>query len=121
MSADRVPVAVVDNPGRGRYELRDGEKVIGQAQYVVVQVPEEVGGDRVIFFHTEVAEAYEGQGLAAELATFALDATVQQGRVIVPVCPYIAAFLRRHAETYAAHVAAVEPADIAAVRDAPRD
>ena len=120
MSADRVPIEVVDNPGRGRYELRDRDDVIGQAQYVVVATPEGSGGDRVVFFHTEVDEAYEGQGLAADLAAFALDTTVEQGRVIVPVCPYIATFVRRHAETYAAHVASVQPVDLAAVRDATR-
>lgn len=116
MSVEPPAVEVVDNPARGRYELREGGRMIGHARYVVV--PAEGGPERVVFFHTEVDADREGQGLAAELAAFALDATVSQERTIVPVCPYIAAYVKRHREPYAAHVAAPTPADLAAVRTA---
>lgn len=116
MSVEAHAVEVVDNPSRGRYELREGGRMIGHARYVVVLADD--GSDRVVFFHTEVDADREGQGLAAELAAFALDATVARGCTIVPVCPYIAAYVKRHRETYAAHVAAPTPADLAAVRAA---
>jgi len=54
--------------------------------------------DRMVLNHTEVPPPLEGKGLAAKLARTALDfARINQLRV-VPLCPYIAAFLRRHAE-----------------------
>ncbi|EWT00108.1 acetyltransferase [Intrasporangium oryzae NRRL B-24470] len=117
MSEEPRPVEVVDNPSRGRYELRDGGRMVGHARYVVV-APEQDGTERVVFFHTEVDADREGQGLAARLAAFALDATIARQRTIVPVCPYIAAYVKRHREPYAAHVAAPTPADLAAVRTA---
>jgi uncharacterized protein len=54
--------------------------------------------DRMVLNHTEVPPPLEGKGLAAKLARAALDfARVNQLRV-VPLCPYIAAFIRRRAE-----------------------
>ncbi len=114
MSAEDVGPEVVNAPDLGRYELRDAGRLIGQAQYVVV--PVEGGSDRVVFFHTEVDEAYGGRGLAQVLARFALDDTIAAGRTIVAVCPYIARFVKRHPEPYAAHVSRATPADLAALR-----
>jgi hypothetical protein len=112
-----VQVEVADNPERGRFELRDGSHVIGVANYALVQGDSSGDGharDRVVFFHTEVRPEYEGQGLAARLAAFALDQTVAAGRAIVALCPYIKLYLRRHPEPYAAYVLAPTRADVAA-------
>ena len=118
-----VAVEVADNPERSRFELRDGDRVVGLASYVLVPGAPSRGedaADRVVFFHTEVRPEYEGQGLAARLASFALDATVAAGRTIVALCPYIKVHLRRHPEPYAAHVAAPTPTDIEAADEAAR-
>ena len=114
MSADNTVPHIVNVPDHGRYELRDAGRMIGQAQYVVV--PVEGGHDRVVFFHTEVDDAYGGRGLAQVLARFALDDTIAAGRTIVPVCPYIARFVKRNPEPYAAHVSPATSADLAALR-----
>ena len=114
MSAEKDVLEVVHSPDLARYELRDAGRLIGQAQYVVVSV--ESGSDRVVLFHTEVNEAYAGRGLAQVLARFALDDTIAAGRTIVAVCPYIARFVERHPEPYAAHVSRAAPADLAALR-----
>lgn len=84
-------ITVANAPERLRYELRLGDAVIGFALYRLV-------GRRVVFIHTEVDEAYSGQGLATRLAKFALDDVRAAGKRIVPVCPYIAAYLRQHPE-----------------------
>ncbi|ANS70416.1 hypothetical protein SLINC_8192 [Streptomyces lincolnensis] len=55
-------------------------------------------GDQRVFFHTEVDEAFAGQGLAVELVQWALDDVREAGKRIVPVCPYVAKFLKRHDE-----------------------
>jgi predicted GNAT family acetyltransferase len=88
---DAGTVTVVHVPDRRRYELRDGEKVIGAAHY-------RRRPGQVVFTHTVVDDAYEGQGLGAELARQALTDVKESGLRIVPVCPFIAAYLRRHHE-----------------------
>lgn len=78
-----------------RYVLDDEGKHIGRAHYRDYQGPQ---GVERIFFHTVVDEEYGGQGLAGKLAAFALDDTVSAGIKIVPVCPYIKAFVTKHKE-----------------------
>ncbi|MGC0381162.1 GNAT family N-acetyltransferase [Streptomyces sp. SAI-129] len=51
-----------------------------------------------VFFHTEVDEAFAGQGLAPQLVQQALADVRASGMRIVPVCPYVAKFLKRHDE-----------------------
>ncbi|CAM5610374.1 hypothetical protein STENM36S_06834 [Streptomyces tendae] len=74
-----------------RYEiLVDGQRA-GLTEY------RDLGGQRV-FFHTEVDEAFAGQGLASQLVQQALVDVRASGMRIVPVCPYVAKFLKRHDE-----------------------
>ncbi|HZU58672.1 MAG TPA: GNAT family N-acetyltransferase [Actinocrinis sp.] len=55
-------------------------------------------GDQRVFYHTEVDDAYAGQGLASRLVREALTESRGQGKRIVPVCPYVAAFLKKNTE-----------------------
>jgi predicted GNAT family acetyltransferase len=55
-------------------------------------------GEQRVFFHTEVDDAFAGQGLAAQLVQRALVDVRDSGKRIVPVCPYVAKFLKRHDE-----------------------
>ena len=107
MSAEEAQVEIVDNRERGRFEVREDGRVIGLAAYAVVPAPESEpeATERIVFYHTEIRPEYEGQGLAGRLAAFALDTTMTAGRTIVALCPYIRAYLRRHPEPYAEHVA----------------
>ena len=114
MSEDVDTIEVIDNPAAGAFELRDSGRLIGVARYAVVPASEG-RAERVVFFHTEVSKAHEGRGLAGRLAAAALDQTVAAGRTIVALCPFIKAFLRRHEDDYAGHVAAPQPADLDAV------
>ena len=51
-----------------------------------------------VFFHTEVDEAFGGRGLATIVIAEALAATRAEGLRIVPVCPTVAAFVKKHPE-----------------------
>ncbi|MET8771702.1 GNAT family N-acetyltransferase [Streptomyces sp. NPDC004658] len=51
-----------------------------------------------VFYHTEVDDAFAGQGLASRLVQEALTDVRESGKRIVPVCPYVAKFLKRHEE-----------------------
>ncbi|MEV6737777.1 GNAT family N-acetyltransferase [Streptomyces sp. NPDC051104] len=55
-------------------------------------------GDQRIFYHTEVDDAFAGQGLASQLVQQALTDVRASGKRIVPVCPYVAKFLKKHEE-----------------------
>ncbi|MEV7279422.1 GNAT family N-acetyltransferase [Streptomyces sp. NPDC093111] len=76
---------------RHRYEILVDEQRAGLTAY-------RDRDDRRVFFHTEVDEAYAGQGLASILVENALNDVRASGLRIVPVCPYVAKFLKKHEE-----------------------
>jgi len=83
---------VRDNPDELRYELLDDAgAVVGEIRY-----RREPGA--VVLVHTEVDPAREGHGLAGVLVAGAFDDLRARGLKVVPVCPYVRAWLRRHPE-----------------------
>lgn len=52
----------------------------------------------IILTHTEVAPALEGRGVAQKLVQTALDEARGKGYEVVPLCPYVAGFIRKHPE-----------------------
>lgn len=54
--------------------------------------------DRIIFTHTEVPKALEGRGIASKLALAGLEWTKAEGKKVVPLCPFVAAYMARHPE-----------------------
>jgi predicted GNAT family acetyltransferase len=87
---------IVHDEDGHRYEAWSGDTLAGVAEY-------RERGDRTIFTHTEVYPAFEGHGIATALAAAAIEETVRRGRLIVPLCPFIVAYLRKHPE-YDEHV-----------------
>lgn len=55
-------------------------------------------GETYLFTHTEVDPEFQGMGVANRLASAALDDVRDQGRTLIPLCPFIAAYIRRHPE-----------------------
>ena len=53
-------------------------------------------GSAVVLVHTEVDEAFEGQGVGAALVRAAVDEIAAAGRMVRPDCPFAAEWLRRH-------------------------
>jgi predicted GNAT family acetyltransferase len=53
---------------------------------------------RIVFNHIEVPPPLESKGLAAKLAHTALDFARANHVRVVPLCPYISAFIRKHGE-----------------------
>ena len=78
-----------------RFALDDDGKMIGAAHYRDFDGSE---GVERIFFHTTVDEEYGGQGLAGIMVKFALENTIASGARIVPVCPYVKAYVAKHTE-----------------------
>jgi hypothetical protein len=82
---------VVDNPEESRFELRLGGDLIGLTLY-------RRSNGRIALTHTEIEESHEGQGFGSVLAAGALDEAARQGLEVVPLCPFIAAYVERHPE-----------------------
>lgn len=55
-------------------------------------------GDAVYMVHTEVPPELEGRGVAGALARAALDFASEAGLRVVPRCPFVAAYIKRHPE-----------------------
>lgn len=53
-------------------------------------------GDEVVFVHTDVDDAFTGRGIGGALAREGLDDVRRRGLRAVPMCPFIAAWIRRH-------------------------
>lgn len=82
---------VVDAPERNRYELRLDGRLVGLAAY-------RRRDGLIVFTHTQVDESCSGRGFGGILATAALDDARRQGLAVVPLCPFIAAYIKRHPE-----------------------
>lgn len=50
------------------------------------------------FVHTETISRFEGRGVAHTLVKAALDDVRSRGQKIVPLCPYVAGFLKKNPE-----------------------
>lgn len=84
-------VVVTDVPDASRYEARVGDELLGIAEYRLTP-------DVITFLHTEVLRAAEGRGVGSHLARTALDDARTRGLRVRPLCPFIAAYIRRHPE-----------------------
>jgi uncharacterized protein len=85
-----VPGTVRDNPALNRFELEvDGRLAL--AYY-------ELSPGVITFRHTEVPPEMSGHGIGSELVRGALAAARAQGLKVVPKCPFVAAYMAKHAE-----------------------
>jgi uncharacterized protein len=84
-------MTVADNPSLTRFELLDGDRVVGWVEY-------RPAGANLIIDHTEIEEGHEGQGLGSVLVRTMLDEIRAGEKTVIPLCPFTAAFIRRHPE-----------------------
>ena len=86
-----MDITVVDVPERGRFEIRDGERVVGLASY-------HVDGDVMTLPHTEVDPSMGGRGLGTQLVGAVLTAARERHLHVLPYCSFIRKFLHDHPE-----------------------
>jgi predicted GNAT family acetyltransferase len=48
--------------------------------------------------HTEIEPAFEGEGFGSALVSGALDDVRARGKRVRPLCPFVAAYVKRHPE-----------------------
>jgi predicted GNAT family acetyltransferase len=80
---------VRDNTESNRFEIVVDGEVAGFVEY-------QRDGGVVDMVHTEIGDAYEGQGLGGKLARGALDLVRSAGGTVVPSCPFIKGWIDKH-------------------------
>lgn len=90
MQNGHTQLKLINNVEKKWFEAElDGHR--GRIEYMLVQ-------DRVIYTHTEVDPALEGKGFGSQLVRFALEYARQEGLRIMPLCPFVAGYMKRHPE-----------------------
>jgi predicted GNAT family acetyltransferase len=84
-------IEVRDAPRDHRYEILVDGALAGFTQYRVF-------GDAFAYTHTEVDDAFAGQGLASKLVKAALEEMRARGTSVLPYCPYVRRYISRHHE-----------------------
>src|SRR3954466_9353722 len=85
-------VQTSNQPDEQRYEGRVGGELAGFAAY-------QLDGDRIFFTHTEVDDAYEGQGVGSAIVRFALEDVRGRGDLrVVPRCQFVRSWIEQHPE-----------------------
>jgi predicted GNAT family acetyltransferase len=85
-----MDIEVVDVPDQHRFEARTADgTVAGFSAY-------DLDGARVILTHTEVDDAFAGEGVGSELVRGVLDQLRDRGRSVRPDCPFVREWIDRH-------------------------
>ncbi len=79
---------VTDNASLHRFELKHGN----ETAFILYTKTR----DSIRLVHTEVPPALQGQGVASKLVRGTLELLRNSGLTIVPSCPFVADYLKRH-------------------------
>jgi uncharacterized protein len=82
---------VKDAPEANRYEILDGDELLGHADY-------RRRGDTVVFIHTEVDQDSGRTGLGSTLVQGALDDVRAKGGSVVAECSFVRGWIEKHEE-----------------------
>jgi predicted GNAT family acetyltransferase len=91
MTTDKTGAPTTVSKESARFSIAVDGQTVGFTEFA------DRDGQR-IFPHTEVADDYEGRGLATILIGEALQQTRDAGLRIVAVCPTVAAYVDKHHE-----------------------
>jgi uncharacterized protein len=82
---------VVDNPDAHRYVGYEGTEIAGFLDY-------HSQPGLLTILHTEVGRSYEGHGVGSGLIAHALDDARQRGMQVLPICPFVISYIKKHPE-----------------------
>jgi uncharacterized protein len=84
-------IVVADAPERKRFEVTVDDELAG---FLVYRSRKGL----LALIHTEVEERFEGRGLGGRLARFALDQARAENLAVLPFCPFVNEWMKRHPE-----------------------
>lgn len=87
---ERKEYTLIDNQELNQYEFDLGE--------FTPKIEYQRKGNKIYLIHTEVPTELEGQGIGAQLVQKALADIEEQQLTLVPLCPFVASYLKRHPE-----------------------
>ena len=90
MSTEISHAEIQNNKNAQRFEAHVGSEM--------AIVAYEMRGDQIGFTHTEVPPPLEGKGLGNRLVHAALEYARENKLKIIPACPFVAVYIRRHPE-----------------------
>ncbi|CAN5712635.1 GNAT family N-acetyltransferase [soil metagenome] len=88
-ASNSTDIALTDDTAKHRYEAHIGNELAGYAEYNLLT-------DAIMFTHTEVLPAFEGKGVGSTLAKHVLDDARARKLHVIPVCQFIAGYIRKH-------------------------
>ena len=89
---DALPIQLEENDTKGRYVIK------GPAGAEAEMTFTKVGARQLIIDHTEVPDAFRGQGVGVRLVSRAVEDARSAGKTVIPLCPFAAAQFKRHPE-----------------------
>ena len=92
MSETLPEIRLEDTGSKGRYFMRTATGDEAEMTF------SKAGENLIIIDHTEVPDAFRGQGAGLRLVTRAVEDMRVAGKRIIPLCPFAAAQFRKHAE-----------------------
>ena len=92
MSDQLTEIEFEDTGSKGRYVIRSPEGDVAEKTFT------KVGDQQLIIDHTDVPDAFRGQGVGLRLVTRAVEDARAAGKTIIPLCPFANAQFRRHPE-----------------------
>lgn len=81
---------LIDNQEKKRYELQLPEHA-PFIEYIKTK-------DKIYLTHTEVPTELEGQGIGSELVKLVLEDIKKKDLTLVPLCPFVASYIKEHSE-----------------------
>lgn len=88
-------IELEETGSKGRYVLRSPQGAVAEMTF------SKLGDHAIIIDHTEVPDAFRGQGVGLRLVTRAVDDMRAAGKKIIPLCPFANAQFRKHHDEWA--------------------
>lgn len=90
MKEEYQSLRLIKNTNENRFEMKVGESL---AIIMYRELPR-----KIALMHTEVEPALEGKGAATAIIEKALDYIEKNNLKLIPLCPLVAAYIKRHPE-----------------------
>lgn len=88
MEIDLEKLEVLHKPSKNRFEIWI-DNHLSKLDYILDE-------DAIVMTHVGVFPEHRGQGVAGKLVEIALKYAEGKSLRVIPMCPYVAAFIRRH-------------------------
>lgn len=84
------PLNIIHNEAENRFEAEhNGELAFVEYRRL---------GRKIAYPHTEVPDSISGRGIATSLVKHALDYARQHQLLVLPYCPFVNAYIKKHPE-----------------------